>query len=123
MYKEIKNEKLKEEIINSELFKECNYDDLSIDNITIQARYTSDNYCDKVLFTTEFWLQPGKDKKWVEKFNPLVADFIAILKNRKYHLDPDCSDGLGLDITKNVNLLITVITDVCEPPTYFIFII
>lgn len=121
MYIEINNIALKEDIVNSKLFKAFgNYDDLRIEDVNIKARYTSDNYCDVILFSTEYWLQEEKNRV---KYKNEVSDFISILKNRKYHLDPECNDGLGLDITKNVSIIITVRPDIHESKEYFLFII
>lgn len=119
MYIEINNEALKEEIIESNLFKVCKYEYLENNDIDIQVRYTSDESLDDVLFSTEYWMEKNERSR----FKNEISEFISILKNRKYHLDPECNDGLGVDITKNVNILITVRPEMCEPPEYFIFII
>lgn len=118
MYIEINNYSLKEEMIQSSLFKDLRFEDLSTNDVSIKARYTSDECYNDVLFSTEYLLQKDKGR-----FKNQISEFITILKNRKYHLDSECNNSLGTDITKNVNILISVRYDIHEEPYYFIFII
>lgn len=113
MFKKIRKESLLKELKESTLFEMLDFEDKTLE---VYARYTKDDYSDKSYFCDYHNI----DK---EEFKNPLKDFIGILKNHKYHLDPECEDGLCLDITKNVEIIISVVCEYEGPEGTFIIII
>lgn len=115
MYKKVNNKNLLEDIKNSKLFEILDFED---NFLKVYARYTKDDCSDKSYFCNYNSVNVNPDI-----FDLPIRQFMGILKNRKHHLDPTCEDGLGLDITKNVEIMIDVTCEYEGSQGTFILII
>lgn len=115
MYKKIRNINLHNDIKKSKLIEVLDFEDMSLE---IYARYTKDDYSEDSIFCSYF-----KYDNQPELCKEPMKEFINILKNYKYHLDPECKDGLGLDITKNVEIIIELVCEYEGSQGTFILII
>lgn len=115
MYKKVNNKKLLKELKESTLFEMLDFEDMFLE---VYARYTKDDCSDKSYFCNYNSVNVNSDI-----FDLPIKQFMSLLKNHKHHLDPTCEDGLGLDITKNVEIMIDVTCEYEGSQGTFILII